>query len=131
MTKKESDFQKIKRNICTIATGKFNYKTMDKTCQFRGTEKHCNITTQTSCKKCKFYSPSTFATYMSVQNLAEQTRKAYETNKSACVEISKLLNDMEDIDEQARTTFKKIETEFERSHILEVALWQDSVNQYE
>lgn len=59
MTKKQAnEIERILRD-----GGYISPKKKDKSdCQYRGTdERYCKATTQDSCNKCKFYSPTTFA----------------------------------------------------------------------
>lgn len=59
MTKKQADeIERILRE-----GGYTNPKKKDKSdCQYRGTdERYCKATTQTTCDKCRFYEPTTFA----------------------------------------------------------------------
>lgn len=59
MTKKQAnEIERILRE-----GGYISPKKKDKSdCQYRGTDKrYCQMTTQTTCDKCRFYSPTTFA----------------------------------------------------------------------
>ena len=87
-------FKQIKSEIIKTA----NMGGVDKstTCMYRRhTKRYCAITSHESCKRCRFYEPSTQATYEIALDMVQHSRALVDTvNKEFCnlANISKQLH---------------------------------------
>lgn len=130
---KQSDgyFENVKREIYEVALAK-NGNNREETCQYRGSgDRHCNMTTNKRCKRCKFYSPSTIAVFKAVYSEAEDARKAHKENVETRNRMRKMTNNMQKILRRAEDMVENASECYDKLHMSEIALWQDSVNQYE
>lgn len=124
------DYNSVKKYILDVATKTDGGGAREDTCQYRGTDRWCKMTTNTKCKKCKFYTPTIQATYTAAYNEVMLAKEAYEANVALEKEIKKILQEVRDLKPQALDVVNL----FSRLHIAEnmvLTLWQDSVNSYE
>lgn len=131
------NYDEIKRYILDMATRRTGGGSKSETCQYKnggGNEQYCRMTTNTSCHRCKFYSPSTHAVFTAAYNEVQRAKAAYESNTAIAKRMEhtyrkagRLLMEMHDMAAEAKADYEKL-------YIAEnsmVTMWQISVNDYE
>lgn len=128
------NFNEAKKYICEMAAKTNGGGQKEDTCQYRGDDRYCRMTTNKSCKRCKFYSPTTHATFIAAYNEVLRAQKAYDTNVALANNMQAIFLDMKELLADAEEMSKQAQEDYKELHIAEssmVALWQDSVNSYE
>lgn len=85
------------------------------------------MTTNKTCKDCKFYTPTTQAVFEATYDEICRARKAFKTN-------SEIMNDLSQIHTEASRLYNLAAEDYAKLYIEEnamAAMWQDSVNSYE
>jgi len=100
------------------------------TCQYKGTDRYCKMTTNESCSRCRFYSPTFQIMFTAAYEEARRAKRAYKANVELEKEMRELWNELI----RLRDASKPAVEEFCELHIADstmTMLWQDSVNSYE
>lgn len=128
------NYNEVKKYICEMAKKTTRGGKKEDTCQYRGDDRYCRMTTNTSCKKCEFYSPTIQATFTAAYNEVLLAKRAYDTNVALAKKMKKSFAVMAKRLEAAEKMSEEAQENYQKLYIAEssmVALWQDSVNSYE
>ena len=94
---------------------------------YRGTDKYCNATTHKTCKKCRFYEPTTQTVFTTAAEEVNAAVEAYE-------EIVTYLEESQEIYEELREEYKKAMKAMlplQSIDVVPAQIWIDSINTYE
>lgn len=83
----KASFTDIKRQIMDIAEKSGGGVNKGSTCQYKGTEKYCKATTNTSCDRCGFYSPTTQSVFTSVYEEMQKANDVYKRYTEALADL--------------------------------------------
>ena len=114
MKKKTAPYEEIKPLIQDTAEHR-NKEHKEDTCMYRGTdgERFCKMTTNTSCKKCRFYVPTTQAVFRAVYEESVAATDAYYTAKSEYEALTELHDEVQELWEKSRKHFKEAEQAYD------------------